>query len=102
MTVLPVYYEYPRERVFRGPCEILQGLKHYNVKLVVNGGDTFVSRCLEEDTARSLLDGVNQETVFTSIDFEDHSYGAQKEEETAYFKAENGFLWYNAEGLELR
>ncbi|MFY9131036.1 MAG: endo alpha-1,4 polygalactosaminidase [Saccharofermentanales bacterium] len=129
-----VYYYRPTEEIFQGLSTILQGLRQYNLKLIINGGDPFVSRCIEEDIARSLFDGINQETVFTSIDFDNQSYGVQAEEETAYFKdylaqvkdyglsaylleygadqelskkidaycSENGFLWYNAEGLELR
>lgn len=81
----------------------------------------------------ALFDGINQETVFTSIDFTNHTYGQQPEFETTYFQEylskakeyglavylleykadcalskridayceENGFLWYNADSLEL-
>lgn len=129
-----VYYYRQSDDIFEGLCTMLRGLKQYGIKLIINGGDLFVSRCIEEETARSLFDGINQETVFTSIDFDNQSYGIQPEEETAYFKeylsqikdcglsvylleygasqelskiidgycSENGFLWYNAEGLELR
>ena len=81
-----VYYNYPTEDIFRGLCKILGGLKKYNLKQVINGGDTFVSKCIEKDIALSLFDGINQETVFTAIDFENHSYKAQSEEVTGYFK----------------
>lgn len=129
-----VYYNYPTEDVFQGLCTILQGLKKYDLKHMINGGDTFVSKCIEKDIALSLFDGINQETVFTAIDFENHSYNAQSEEMTDYFKeylsevnsyglpvylleygadkhlsskidaycSENGFLWYNAESLDLK
>ena len=46
----------------------------------------FVSRCIEEGTAKELFDGVNQETVFTAIDFETETFHKQDAEETAYFK----------------
>ena len=81
-----------------------------------------------------LIDGINQESVFTTINFENGTYGIQREIETAYFQKyltdvkayglsvylleyhaseelskkideytnKNGFLWYNATGLELR
>ncbi|MGI6315252.1 MAG: endo alpha-1,4 polygalactosaminidase [Christensenellales bacterium] len=127
-----VYYNYPTEEIFQGICAILRGLRQYHIPLIINGGDTFVSRCMEDNAA--LFDGVNQETVFTAIDFDDRSCGRQKKEETDYFKAYlskvkegglsvflleygadgelareidaycagNGFLWYNAEDIELR
>lgn len=129
-----VYYHYQTDSVFEGLCAILKGLKKYDLTLIINGGDTFVSRCIEENIASSLFDGVNQETVFTRIDFTSKTYGQQAEAETTFFQEylskvkkcglsvylleyradralskrintyclENGFLWYNADGLELR
>lgn len=81
-----VYFHYPTENIFQGLCSILKGLKGYDLPLIVNGGDDFVSRCMDEGIALSLFDGINQETVFTTIVFENESYGKQKEEETLYFK----------------
>ena len=127
-----VYYNFETEDIYQGLCEILQALKNYNIKLVINGGDTFVTRCINEN--KYLFDAVNQETVFTSINFENGTYGAQTEEETTYFKgylatvknfglsaylleyaadqtlsqkidaycAENGFIWYNAKNMDLK
>ena len=83
---IDVYYQYPREDIFQGLRTILQGLRKYNLELIINGGDTFVSKCMDKGIAQSLFDGVNQETVFTSIDFDDESYGVQEKEETDYFK----------------
>jgi len=80
-----VYYHYQTDEIFNSLCIILEGLKSYNLTLVINGGDTFVKRAIQEDKT-SLFDGVNQETVFTSIDFENNSYGIQTPEETRYFK----------------
>ncbi|MGI6258949.1 MAG: endo alpha-1,4 polygalactosaminidase [Anaerolineaceae bacterium] len=81
-----VYYHYPNDEIYQGLIKILQGLKTYNIPLILNGGDIFVSRCLEEGIAMSLIDGINQETVFTSIDYDHGRYGKRSEEETAYFQ----------------
>lgn len=132
-----VYSHYQTDATFQGLSEILKGLKKYEIPLIVNGGSDFVFRQLEEAEnakAEILMDGINQETVFTSIDFKNKSYGAQQEAETRYlmdylekakmsglsvylleygaepelsqkieaYCKENGFLWYNAEGLELK
>lgn len=129
-----VFYYRPTEDIFLGLCEIMHGLRKYDLKLIINGGDLFVSKCIEEDIALSLFDGVNQETVFTKINFENHDYGIQSEEETSYYIkylakvkkhglsvylleynanyflasmiddycSKNDFLWYNANGIELR
>lgn len=81
-----VYYNYPMESIYEGLLTILQGLRNYPITLIINGGDTFVSRTVEEGIAGELFDGVNQETVFTSIDFENRTYSEQSAEETEYFK----------------
>ena len=129
-----VFCNYPTENIFQGLCKILKGLRKYDMKLIINGGDHFVAKCMENDIALSLFDGINQETVFTSIDFENKHFGIQTKDETDYFKdyltkakeyglsvylleycadqslakkietycSKNGFLWYNAENLDLR
>ena len=129
-----VYHHYPSEDVCEGLRLIMKGLKEYGLPLVVNGGDDFVLRCIDEGAAPGLFDGINQETVFTSIDFERRTYGERTEGEGAFWQdylakakqsglsvylleygadqglamridaycRENGFLWYDAEGLELR
>ena len=48
-----VYYYYPNEEIFNGLSSILQGLrslnmtKKYKIDIIINGGDTFVSKCIE-------------------------------------------------------
>ncbi len=80
-----VYYHYKNKAVFDGLCAILKRLKDYDKKLIINGGDIFVSECLDKNLEH-LFDGVNQETVFTSIDFVNNTYGRQNEGETEYLK----------------
>ena len=87
-----VYYYYPTEEIFNGLSSILQGLrslnmtKKYKIDIIINGGDTFVSRCIENKIATELFDGVNQECVFTDIDFENKTYKEKDESDREYFK----------------
>lgn len=87
-----VYYYYPNEEIFNGLSSILQGLrslnmtKKYKIDIIINGGDTFVSKCIENKTATELFDGVNQECVFTDIDFENKTYKEKNESDRGYFK----------------
>ena len=87
-----VYYYYPNEEIFNGLSSILQGLrslnmtKKYKIDIIINGGDTFVSKCIENKTATELFDGVNQECVFTDIDFENKTYKERNESDRGYFK----------------
>ena len=129
-----IYYQYPKDEIYQGLKKILTGLKQYSLPVILNGGDTFVQRSIEEGKALSLFDGVNQECVFTKIDFAKPAYLSQDKESKAYYEEylekakaaglsvylteyqanselsqeieryckENGFLWYNAESLELR
>ncbi|WP_314050074.1 endo alpha-1,4 polygalactosaminidase [Peptostreptococcus stomatis] len=81
-----VYYQYPREEIFQGLTSIMKGLRDYKLKIIINGGDPFVSRCIDEKIAKDLFDGINQECVFTSIDFDNKSYGIQAKDETKRYK----------------
>lgn len=81
-----VYYQYPTKGTFHALCSIMRGLKGYKLKVLINGGDSFVSRCIDENIAKDLFDGINQECVFTSIDFDNKSYGIQAKDETKRYK----------------
>ena len=126
-----VYYHYPSEDVFHSLCSVLERLKKYGVTLIINGGDSFVTRSIDEGVASALFDGINQESVFTDISSEN---GLALADTTAYYQEylqavhdsglsvylleyrvdaalsykidaycrQNGFLWYNADSLELR
>ena len=100
-----VYYHYKTDDIFAGLCTITQGLKilkslkNEGVKVLINGGDDFVSRCIEESKALQCFDGVNQETVFTSIDFGNNTYGEQEPSETTYFQ--NYLATVKAAGLSV-
>ena len=79
-----VYYVYPGEEIYQGLVDILSGLGEYGLPLVINGGDTFITRLMEEDRI-GLIDGVNQESVFTSIDFNGGTFGPQNAEDHVYY-----------------
>ena len=77
-----VYYQYPTDDIFQGVCSILQGLNKLKRNILINGGDVFVSKCIDENIADKLFDGINQECVFTCIDFTTQTYGPQEQKET--------------------
>lgn len=79
-----VWYFYPKENIYTGLIFILQQLKQeYQLPIIINGGDTFVSALIDSNKT-NLINGVNQETVFTSIDFQNQSFGRQEKEQTEY------------------
>ena len=80
-----VYYHYERRDIFDGLTAILARLREYGAPLIINGGDVFVAKLLTDGKAE-LIDGVNQECVFTRIkDYEKDVLGKQEKSETAYF-----------------
>lgn len=78
-----VYYQFEREEIYQGLRKILKQL-HKKGKVIINGGDTFVSQCIKQKQA-GVFDGVNQESVYTSIDFDKNRFGKAKTEERKYF-----------------
>ena len=80
-----VYYHYNQPEIFEGLCAILKNLKTYNLTIIINGGDSFVSECISKNIHGSLFDAVNQESVFTKIDFENMKYYEQDKDTLKYF-----------------
>ena len=82
-----VYYQYPNDKIYQGLCNILLRLDGaHHLPLLINGGDMFVSRVLQNSDAAQYISGVNQENVFTHYDFDQDTYLAQSTEETAYYQ----------------
>ena len=81
-----VYYRYHTHEVYQSLKSMLTSLKRQGFKLIVNGGDVFVSETLKDGSSKRLYDGVNQENVFTSYDFVNKKYGRQTKKDTAYYE----------------
>jgi uncharacterized protein (TIGR01370 family) len=81
-----VYYHYPTQEMFEAVATILESFKNLDMDVVINGGDIFVSKYLEEyGTLTPVLDGVNQETVFSSINWDTETFGTSDAEDREYF-----------------
>ena len=72
-----VDYRYHTPEVYQSLKSMLASLKRQGFKLIVNGGDVFVSETLKNGSAKKLYDGVNQEDVFTTYDFNKKKYDRQ-------------------------
>ncbi len=83
-----VYYLYQTKEIYEGVETILKGLKSKG-KVLVNGGDTFVGDYMSNNgNLNGVLDGVNQESVFSSIiDYDKDKFGVSDAESTKYFKS---------------
>ncbi len=79
-----VYAEYPRDEIYDGLITIINGLNENELPLVINGGDVFVKKGINAGELK--IDGVNQETIFSAINFDNNTLGKSTEEDEAYYK----------------
>ncbi len=109
---LDVYAHKKKKSIYNGACRVLSAMKAMNAKTIINGADVFVSTAIRRGHARRLIDAVNQEEVFTSINFGVNSYGKQSKSILNYYKAyfrrvkkagiKGYLLEYRAQGNNLR
>lgn len=79
-----VYYQYPKKKIFDGITRII---KNMGKKVIVNGGDTYIKKYIKTGRKISkIVDGVNQETVYTTIDFANKSYAKAKKSDRRYYE----------------
>ncbi len=83
---LDVYHYYPEKGIYDGICSILNRIKTMDTEVIINGAKEFVTSTFTMDGSQDLFDAVNQEEVFTRIDFDDATYHKQKAKETAILK----------------
>lgn len=82
-----IYYIKETKEIFSGVADILKGLQAMDTYVSVNGGDTFVMEYLEKGGRFSdIADAVNQETVFSAIEWEEERFSQNPEKEKAYFQ----------------
>ncbi len=81
-----VYYYAPRKDIFDGLTVILQYIMTLGREVIINGGDTYVTEYKERyGTIDPIMTGVNQETVWSHIDFAKGTFNEQNREEREYF-----------------
>lgn len=81
-----VYYLYHEDEIFEGLTVIMEGLIATGAKVIVNGGDAFVSAYTDDGgLASDIITGINQESVFTSIDWDEDEFRAASEDDNEYF-----------------
>ena len=81
-----VYYYDPHESIFEGLTAILQNMMTFGKAVIINGGDTYVAEYRERYGAiDQIMTGVNQESVWSSIDFDSGTFREQTSETRDYF-----------------
>lgn len=81
-----VYYYAPRESIFEGLTAILQNIMTFDKAVIINGGDTYVTEYRERYGAIDhIMTGVNQESVWSAIDFDKGTFYEQTMETRDYY-----------------
>lgn len=81
-----VYYYAPRESIFEGLTAILQNVMTFDKAVIINGGDTYVTEYRERYGAIDhIMTGVNQESVWSAIDFDKGTFYEQTKETRDYY-----------------
>ncbi|MER2174847.1 MAG: glucanotransferase, partial [Carnobacterium sp.] len=81
-----VYWQFPTKETYGGVEQILKTLMSYGKPVLINGGKEFVSAYLQQNQQLDdILTGVNQETVFSAIDFEEDKLSTQTKENQTYY-----------------
>lgn len=83
---MDVYYHYETPQVYSALLEILADIKKTGLPCIVNGGDTFISKAISENTLKDLVYGINQETVLTKIDFKNNAFYTSSKDTREYFE----------------
>ena len=81
-----VYYYAPRESIFEGLTAILQNIMTFDKAVIINGGDTYVTEYRERyGDINHIMTGVNQESVWSAIDFDKGTFYEQTKETRDYY-----------------
>ena len=81
-----VYYQYPTDEILDGTAHIMLGLKDFGLDVIINGGDVFLDAyCDRYGNWNDIITGINQENVFSSICWNDGSFGRASDEDKEYF-----------------
>lgn len=82
-----VYYAYHSDGIYDGLTTILRHMMEYGKPVVINGGDTFVMEYEQRsgDLSR-IMTGVNQESVWSKIDFDIGEFTEQTKSSREYFR----------------
>lgn len=81
-----VYYEHPEQKILDGLGVIMQALVATGKEVIINSGDCFMDAwCDQGGTWDQVITGINQESVFSAILWDEEKFGKQEEEDHDYF-----------------
>lgn len=82
-----VYYIYPTEEIYYGLTNIMSTLVKTGKAVLINGGDAYLDAyCRNGGKWNEVITGINQETVFTKILWDEDKFGVASSEDRRYFQ----------------
>ena len=80
-----VYYYYDEDGIYDGLESILRRLKLLKKDVIINSGDIFLDEYFQRNgRVDDIITGINQETVFSSIDFISGTFSVQNADDSEY------------------
>ena len=80
-----IYYRFHEPKIYDSLIEIFNTFSEKNIKVIVNGGDVFISEAIENGSIPACIYAVNQESVFTSTNFDEKTFGENNSEVRDYY-----------------
>ena len=81
-----VYYHYPTEDMMNGLTVMMKAMVDTGKKVLINGGDTYLDAyCRSGGKWSDVITGINQETVFSAILWDEDRFGTADPEDHEYF-----------------
>ncbi len=82
-----VYYNYPTPEIMNGLTVMMSAMVDTGLDVIINGGDCYLDAyCAAGGSWDDVITGINQETVFSKINWDDESFGRADAEDHLYFK----------------
>ena len=95
-----VYYQYPTKEIMEGLAGIMSFMVDTGKTVLINGGDTFLDAYCENGGAwDDVITGINQESVFSKILWDEAGFGTASPEDCEYFQSY--IERYAAEGADI-
>lgn len=82
-----IYYIKKTTRIFNAVTTILKDFMSYNKEVIINGGDEYILEYSKKNDVRDIATAINQETVFSKIDFENNRLLTQSKEDREYYQS---------------
>ena len=81
-----VYYQFPTPEILDGLTVMMKAMVDSGKEVIINGGDTFLDAyCRKGGEWSDVITGINQESVFSKILWDEDKFGTADPEDHEYF-----------------